>query len=213
MKGAEPSTDRCTGSPRRVAAPVAPTAWTAQGACDSIASRGSCTAYAGVSDAGLAQLQSACASTGGSFVASCPAEGRVGTCIIPTPAYLSGLNLYAPSWTDADGRSLCGNGAWVGVNAPAETAAQATVSCSMPWNSSCVDTSGPMTPTLRTAVERRCTSDGADLLSAACPASGRVGTCTTRPGELVWETRYYYPQGPSTVGPYCADQGGSWTDG
>jgi hypothetical protein len=190
-----------------------PAALTAEAACDYVATRGSCITYSDASERDLAQLGSACEQYGGSFGTVCPGDGRVGTCIIPTPTCVTGVSLYAPDWTDALGRFMCQNGAWIGPIAPEETASPAAVSCSNRWDGTCVDTSGPMTPTLRSAVERYCTGNENDLLGGACPTPGRTGTCTTNPGALVWETRHYVPATAASDRASCLATGASWTDG
>ena len=175
-------------------------------------SRGSCDAYSGTTAFGQTVKESVCTTTGGTIVATCPAGGLVGTCTVPTPLALDQLHLYAP-WTAANGPVVCMNGAWSAPNPPMESATATTVSCEDPWDGTCADTSGAMTPTMRLAVQRYCTGNDNTLLSAPCPRTGRSGTCTTAPGELVWRTRYYAPANLVADQAYCAALGGLWTAG
>lgn len=190
----------------------APATFTAEGACDTVAGHGSCMAMRGMTASGLSANQSACTATGGTFVASCPSTGLVGTCTIPSPLVMGRLHLYAP-WTAANGPILCMNGAWSAPNPPAETAATVMVSCQDPWEGTCADTSGAMTPTLRLGVQRYCTGNDRTLLAGPCPTAERSGTCTTAPGELTWRTRHYDPVNSMADEQQCAAQGGLWTAG
>jgi hypothetical protein len=177
-----------------------------------VAARGSCMAYSGMTAYVLSVNEASCGTYQGTFGASCPAAGLVGTCTIPSFLGLNQLQLYAP-WTTANGSAMCMNGAWSVPSPPVETASPATVSCMDPWDGTCADTSGAMTPTLRLAVQRFCTGNDRTLLDAPCPSAGRSGSCVTAPGELVWRTRHYDPPSLLADRQGCDAMGGRWTDG
>ncbi|MBK9516878.1 MAG: hypothetical protein IPO09_05865 [Anaeromyxobacter sp.] len=189
------------------AAPPSPDL-TTQGACDTVALRGSCVAYSDMTAADLATQRTVCEQYQGTFGTTCPGAGLFGTCTISYERGRADLRLYF-----AVSETICTNGAWSAPTPPVEAATPASVSCSDPWAGTCADTTGPMTPTVKRSVERYCTGNDRTLLAGPCPVTGRVGTCTTRPGALTWDTRHHDAAAAATQAILCGLTGGTWTDG
>lgn len=181
---------------------------TTQGACDTVAQHGSCVAYSDMTAADLAALLPVCEQAQGTFGTTCPGARLVATCTISHARGRADLRLYR-----AASEAVCTNGAWSVPFPPEEAATPASVSCSDPWEGTCADTTGPMTPTVKRSVERYCTGNDRTLLAGPCPVAGRVGTCTTQPGALTWETRHYDAAAAAGRAIVCGLSGGTWTDG
>ncbi len=190
------------------------------GACQ-IAALGICSSYPGGAPAGF---ELGCSMDGGTIVAACPAEGRLGTCVFTVDAGAGGAPVTASqTWypgvlgTPAEAADTCADfgGEFTAGTAQAGAATAQAFSCDRrSVDGTCSDYSGLWEPERRTAYESICTTWGGSLLPAgtSCPTAGRTGTCRTSIGALtrIEETRHYDPATAAADAAACPY---GWTSG
>ncbi len=168
------------------------------GGCHYVA-LGTCSVY--LAGAPSAFNEAGCTRTGGVWVASCPVEGSLGTCVFSgvfpdsypnAGAAFTASETFYPGTLATPEEFAATCAAWEGEftagTAQAAAPTEQAFSCDRrSADGTCSDYSGLWEPERRAAFEWVCTTwDGGTLLPAgtACPAAGRTGTCRTTIGAV-----------------------------
>ena len=162
----------------------------------------------------------------GTWIPSCPAENRLGTCAIQTEGGGPSELTWYPGWLSSvdDARTAC-RGSFAPGSGSATAASQQRLACDrrqtlqveVPFfpTGACTEVDAPMTAEFLAALRFYCAFHGGTPLppTVPCPAEGRIGTCRVAIAGgplrgLPFDARYYAPRAGS-----CSALGGVWSDG